>query len=653
MNEITPVGRTQEIKWTQPMCQSATERAGRASADWVRLAGRVAVFLLVFALVPGSAQTVPAPDWRHIGNGAIDAPLASPASGPVERVWFSADGSRLYARTASGFVFETSDREKWQPSSAAAPPRPEPGTATRLPAGTVAIQQHPSDRLRLYAFGSNLLRSDDDGATWTNLTAFRRDSIIGDGMHDVAVSPRDGEEVVVANQWGLWRSLDGGLSWTGLNEALPNLPVQRFAGLPVTTRGVRIEAAGFGVVEWVPGEKRAWRLAGEPESEADRRLFSAVLGANITAVAKADDYVYAGSSDGRIWTSMDRGRTWNSPAPADQGAVESIFVDPKDPKVALAALGAAKGARVLRSLNGGDYWDDLTSDLPDGAAHGITADRPTGAVYVATDRGLFMAHADLNAPGPAEQWSAVAGLPAARALDVKLDADGNQLFVAVEGRGVYAAMAPHRYGAPRIVNAADFSTRPAAPGSLLSVLGGRVTGARAGELSFPVLAASDAESQIQVPFDVKGRDMSVAVETGKGRLQFGLTVENVSPAIFVDRDGTPLVLNADTGVLLDGMNPAGSNSRLQILATGLGAVRPEWPAGRPGPTDQPPEVVAPVRAYLDRSPVDVTRAVLAPGYIGLYLIEVQLPALVNTGSAELYIEAGGRASNRVRITIEP
>ena len=121
----------------------------------------------------------------------------------------------------------------------------------------------------------------------------------------------------------------------------------------------------------------------------------------------------------------------------------------------------------------------------------------------------------------------------------------------------------------------------------------------------------------------------------------------------IDRDGTPLVLDADTGVLLDGSNPAHSNYRLVVLATGLGAVRPEWPAGRPAPAQNPPEVVAPVRAFLDRSPVDVTRAVLAPGYIGLYLIEIQLPAIVNSGSSELYIEAGGEESNRVSIVIEP
>jgi uncharacterized protein (TIGR03437 family) len=106
-------------------------------------------------------------------------------------------------------------------------------------------------------------------------------------------------------------------------------------------------------------------------------------------------------------------------------------------------------------------------------------------------------------------------------------------------------------------------------------------------------------------------------------------------------------------VLLDAMNTAHSNARVQILTTGLGRVRPEWPAGRAVPLESPPEVTATVRAYLDRAPVEVTRAILAPGYIGLYLVEVQLPALVNSGPAELYIEAEGRESNRVRLWIEP
>jgi uncharacterized protein (TIGR03437 family) len=130
-------------------------------------------------------------------------------------------------------------------------------------------------------------------------------------------------------------------------------------------------------------------------------------------------------------------------------------------------------------------------------------------------------------------------------------------------------------------------------------------------------------------------------------------LQQASPAIFLDRDGAPMVLDAESGVMLDALTPARSGNRIQVLAAGMGRVRPEWPAGVAAPLDSPPAVVAKVRAWLDRNPVDVTRAVLAPGYIGFYLIEIELPKIVNYGPAELYIEADGRESNRVRLYIEP
>jgi hypothetical protein len=49
----------------------------------------------------------------------------------------------------------------------------------------------------------------------------------------------------------------------------------------------------------------------------------------------------------------------------------------------------------------------------------------------------------------------------------------------------------------------------------------------------------------------------------------------------------------------------------------------------------------------------VSRAVLAPGYVGFYLVEIEIPPIVNYGPSELYVEASGRESNRVRIVVEP
>src|SRR4029077_2988058 len=138
----------------------------------------------------------------------------------------------------------------------------------------------------------------------------------------------------------------------------------------------------------------------------------------------------------------------------------------------------------------------------DTAVHGVTADRTTGAVYIATERGVCMAFEDLVNAAPAATWLPLGeGLPEGPATDAKLDPSGNQLYVAIEGYGVYASPAPHRFRDVRLLNAADLSIRPAAPGSLLSVLGANVRSARVGGSAAPVLAAGDTKSEIQIPFE--------------------------------------------------------------------------------------------------------------------------------------------------------
>lgn len=635
------------------MCRIATARPCR----WLLPA------LALLAALAAEAQTFRA-EWRRFGSTAVEAWLASPAGGPVERVWYSSDGKQLFLRTASGNTFVTRDFDTWDPAPAAAAPTPESQPVVpSTPEPAALIRRAPLRPELFYAAGWAVYRSEDGGASWKNLTDFDGASILGGGFQDLAVSPENDQEIVVAGRFGVWRSLDGGLSWSGLNRSLPNLPVRRILRLPGGASGMRVLVENFGPVEWAPGEKAAWRPVVDEALAAEeqlRRTLSVSLEAPVGPVAQAGDFIYAGSSDGRLWASSDRGRTWRPFAVAEAAPVRDIFVLADNPRTALAAAGDAGGrVHVLKTANGGIFWDDLTGDLPDVAARAVAADLASGAVYVGGDAGVYFTFADLRGAGGATGWTPLEGrLAGRRVFDLELDAGANQLFAAVDGDGVYTAMAPHRFFAPKIVNAADLSSRPASPGALLSVLGRRVASARAGTLAAPVLAASAAESQIQVPFEVAGNSLTLALVAsgGSGQLEqmnVGVALRRTSPAIFVDRDGAPMVLDADTGVLLDAMTPARSGGRIQILASGLGRVRPEWPSGLPAPLENPPRVVADVRVYLDRQPLEVTRAVLAPGYVGFYLVEAQLPEVVNAGPAELMLEVGGEPSNRTRIYLEP
>jgi len=618
------------------------------------------------------AQT-PVLDWRHIGNAAVEMSLPSVATGPVDRVWYSDDGFVLYARTTTGRIFETNDFEQWRRSTDAriSPPAAQNPPVAGAPEVGLRLASQRVASGRLYGVGRNAYRSDDGGLSWSNLTGYKGVSILGEWLSDVAASPRDPDEVVVASLNGVWRSMDGGLSWNGLNQFLPNLPAGRLLSVPSGSRGVRLSLAGGMVeIEWAPGEKSAWKPVDSSDVRGERDTRSALSGVlkhSITAINSVKDYVYAGDSEGRLLVTPDAGASWQEfklrDKPADLGSVQSIWVDTNDPRVAVAVLGArpanpqnpAKPTYVLRTMNGGRWWDDITVNLPDTAvAHGVTADRRTGAVYVATEVGVFVTMTDLAAAGGPTSWTSLSeGLPSAPASDVKLDAGGNQLYVDLDGYGVYAAIAPHRLRDARVVSAADYSSRPASPGALLSVLGARVESASSANTVVPVLAATDTASQIQVPFEAKGNTVSLAFEAAAGRFVVGLPLLNVSPAIFVDPEGTPLIMDADSGVLLDATKPAHSGTRIQVLATGFGRVKPDWPTGLAAPLADPPRVVAPVHAYLDRIPLEVSKSELAGGYVGFYLIEIQLPRVLNTGPAELYVEAEGQQSNRVRLYIEP
>src|SRR5580658_2683123 len=189
----------------------------------------IAVFgILGQAQVPAASLTVEAgTPWKRVAGTTIDAGLAGAASGPVAAVWYAAGTGRLLVETESSRVFETADFIHWRLNSDATAPARNSGaaiTATLPEAGAKVL----AAGTRLYAAGpSNVYASDDSGRTWLNLTGFNNRSVIGDGFTALAVAPGNPLEIAAANRFGVWRSLDGGLSWRSLNDDLANLPVRK------------------------------------------------------------------------------------------------------------------------------------------------------------------------------------------------------------------------------------------------------------------------------------------------------------------------------------------------------------------------------------------------------------------------------------------
>ncbi len=183
----------------------------------------LAIALLALALAAtGFGQQDPnrpgglRPDWRRIGSSVADLGLASGAGGPVDRVWFSEDGSNVFLRSTDGRVFESTDRENWKLRTDVEVPAEDDSAADlafRLPESGSRVLHARSAPWQLYGIGRDVYRSEDGGRHWSNLTRFRRESVIGEGLRDLAVSPRDPREILVANRRGV-------ATFTGDSEAI-------------------------------------------------------------------------------------------------------------------------------------------------------------------------------------------------------------------------------------------------------------------------------------------------------------------------------------------------------------------------------------------------------------------------------------------------
>lgn len=599
----------------------------------------------IFAAAPDAfAQSSPV--WTRIAGYTLNTGLAGPATGAVVSAWYALGGQRLLVETESGRVFETNDFQHWKLNTADAVPAlpAKPGALDKPSAGVQIV----TSGARRYSVTLNTIYGSDDGNIWINLTGLNGRSIIGEGFSALAVSPANPLDITAANRSGAWRSLDGGLSWQSLNEDLPNFAARSLAGqrtvVIADTASRDVTLASVTASKWV-SEKGA-----DPEALL-RTAAAGKSGVGVSAAAQAAAVIYAGTPAGAMLVSADEGATWAQSLLPGASAVNRIWIDSANPQVALAVA----GSKLFRTTNGGKYWDDVTGTLAAGDIHGVAADSAAGVVYVATGRGVFSGKLVLNAADltPAV-WSGSVSrdLPIAAAWDVRLNADGT-LTVLLDGYGVFETPAPHRAQAPRVVNSADMSDRAAAPGSLISVLGANVRQARSGQNIYPVLLASDQNSQLQVPFELEPGAFQLALESDAGVWTAPLNVKQASPAIFVDADGSPMIQDAASGLVIDSGTPLRAGSTIQVLATGLGRVTPEWPTGVPAPVDSPPAVVAAVTAFLDGTPIRVTRATLAPTFVGNYVVELELPSIVNRGASELRIVVGGEESNRVKLYLEP
>jgi len=215
------------------------------------------------------------------------------------------------------------------------------------------------------------------------------------------------------------------------------------------------------------------------------------------------------------------------------------------------------------------------------------------------------------------------------------------------------------------VNAASFSPG-LAPGALVSVFGRflSLNEANAPSLplprslggtqvtlngrALPLLFTSRSQINTQLPFDIPNGPATLRVTTANGSAETTIEIRAVAPAIFM-AGSNPVVVHQN-GRLVTAAAPAVPGEWLSIYMTGLGAVTVPAVNGEAAPPLAPCR--AAVKVSLAESEVIPEYAGLAPGFAGLYQVDIQVPANMRTGIFPLKVTVSGTDSNLGQISVQ-
>ncbi len=397
--------------------------------------------------------------------------------------------------------------------------------------------------------------------------------------------------------------------------------------------------------------------------------------------------VCAGTTDGRLHVTSNAGAgtgaAWMDRSAGLPGRfVTQIAVDLGNPMIAYVTLSGFSGfgdtqGHIFRTTNGGVSWTDISGNLPNIPVNDVLIDPDlAGALYVATDVGVFQ-----TTDGGAI-WSPLgSGLPRVVVMGLKLHRRSRTLRAATFGRSMWDLSIPVGNLAPIInsggvVNGASFAAGAAvAAGSIASVFGANlassstVAGAaplpttlggasvRANGIAAPLFFVSPSQINFQIPWELLGQTQASITVTVNGVTSSPQTINLAvfAPGIFATNQqgsGQGAILDAQ-GRLVDSAAPARRGDLLQVFCNGLGAVTNPPPSGATAAGNPLSTTTTVPTVTIGGIPAAVSFSGLAPGFVGLYQVNVRVPDNAPIGSAvPVVLTIGGATSNPVTLAVQ-
>jgi len=133
-----------------------------------------------------------------------------------------------------------------------------------------------------------------------------------------------------------------------------------------------------------------------------------------------------------------------------------------------------------------------------------------------------------------------------------------------------------------------------------------------------------------------------------------VTLASFAPGIFaINTQAQGAIVDALSGRLISSSNPASAGATyLALYCTGLGSVANQPETGVAASTTQLSATVGTPSVTIGGVPAIALFAGLAPTFIGLYQINVQVPATISSGNVvPVVVSIGGTTSNTVTVAV--
>jgi hypothetical protein len=336
----------------------------------------------------------------------------------------------------------------------------------------IVCEVHPTNPDVVFSAGLDLYKSSNGGTSWSQKTYWNYSpghSLYAHADHHaLAFKPGDPNTIIAGTDGGMYKSTNGGDTWTGINNGLSTMQFYAMCNdylngnvaLGGTQDNGTVKYSGSSTWSWILGGDGGYTLVDYTNSNivyaSTQRgshykstnggssffsIQSGISGSGAWVTPTVMDptnasVLYTGTT--MVYKTTNGGTSWTAISTALSGQyVSTIAVAPSNPQVIYA--GYENSGQVWKTTNGGTSWASCYSGLPYRYITRVAVHPSNPSTVFVTVSGYGTGHVWKSTDGGASWSNASSGVPDMPCNAVVIDAsDPNKMYLATD-LGVYSS----------------------------------------------------------------------------------------------------------------------------------------------------------------------------------------------------------------------